>query len=341
MTRIVCLTGTHNIGISFMDWSLHWLAGHNNVFHWQQGWQPIAENPLTARNAHAHTRNHVSGIEHTRLALEKLINTPSDFHTIYPVGPAVDTRARELGHNSSVLHDNAEWTCLIDICDREYAKVWHWCDYMACDRVFVATDTSNQVYHAGTLDRAQHAVMFANTPVTDTFLHMNELFFNNTVSTATSIWDRRELLALNLQWSVPRLGHEHLDFTQPHHWINCTEFWHHAQPVLTRLCENLDIPIDTTRWAAWQRVYQQWQQINYALLRFQYELDHIVEAVVNNWYYPLRDLTFTQEVVILHQLMYKHQLNIKNWQLEQFPNNTQKLHQLLEPNHHILVRSTA
>jgi hypothetical protein len=341
MTRIVCLTGTHNIGISFMDWSIHWLAGHDQVYHWQQGWQPITVNPLTRLNAHGHTRNHVSGIHNTRHVLDKLINVPADFHVIYPVGPAVDTMAQELGHTSSVLHDNQEWTRLIDLCDQEYAQVWRWCDYMGCDCVFVATDHHNQVYHAGTLDRAQHAVMFEETPVANTFLHMNEVFFNSTLSSATTVWDRRELLALNLQWTASRLGHEHLDFTLPHHWINCQEFWYHGQQVLSRLCKDLDITTDSSRWESWQQVYQKWQQINYQLLKFQYELDHIVDAVVNNWYYPLRDLSFTQEVIILHQLMHKHQLNVKNWQLEHFPDNTQKLHQLLEPNHHVLGRSTA
>jgi len=341
VTRIICLTGTHNIGISFLDWSLHWLAGHEQVFHWQQGWHNITQDPLTERNAHGHTRNHVSGIVHTRQALDCLVNELTDFHTIYPVGPAVDQRAQELGYNHSVLQDNTEWTRIIDICDQEYAQVWSWCDYMGCDCVFVATEPANQVYHAATLDRAQHAIMFAEKPVQDTFLHMNEMFFNSSISNTNTAWDRREILALNLQWHPSRLGHEHLNFSQPHHWINCQELWYHGSGLLTRLLNSLDISIDTSRWDTWRAVYQRWNQINYQLLRFQYELDHIVDSIVNNWYYPLQHLDFTQEVIILHHLIYKHGLNIKNWQLERFPDNTQKLHQLLEPNHHQLSRSTA
>ena len=341
MTRIVCVTGTHNVGISFLDWSLHWLAGHDKIYHWQHKWQTLVSNPLTAVNAHAHTRNHVSGIDHTRMALESLADTPADFHTIYPVGPAVDTVARNLGYTREIMHNNSEWKRLIDLADQEYAQVWRWCDYMGCDCVFVSTDITNQVYHAFTLDRAQHSVMFEDQPVTDTFLHMNQMFFGQALGDAVSTWDRRELLALNLQWSTTRLGHEHLDFGIPHHWINCKEFWYHGQQVLTRLCDELGIAIDNSRWDQWRMVYQKWQHINYQLLRFQYELDHIVECIVNNWYYPLPELSFTQEVIILHVLMHKHQLNIKNWQLERFPNNTQELHKLLEPNHHTLSRSTA
>ena len=102
----------------------------------------------------------------------------------------------------------------------------------------------------------------------------------------------------------------------------------------------LAIPLQWDRWDHWQTVYQNWQQINYRCVKFQYELDHIVEAIVNNWSYPLLELSFLQEVMIQHELLYKHGLNIKNWQLERFPDNTQKLHQLLEINHHQLRSTT-
>jgi len=340
MTQVICLTGTHNVGISFLDWSLHWLAGHDHVYHWQQGWQPITNNPLTDRNAHGHVRNHVSGLDTTRRTIDELIETPSDFHTIYPVGPAVDDRARELGLDRSVMQDPAKWSRVIDLCDQEYAQIWKHCDYMNCDQVFVATDVSNQVYHAHTLDRAQHAILWESEPRADSFLHMHEQCFAENLQSVVTTWEKREILALNLQWYQTRLGHEHLDFTQPHEWVNCKELWYHGESLLSRLLRNLHIPLDQDRLISWRPVYHDWQRINYEFLQFQYQLDHIVNATVNNWHYPLRNLSFLQEVIIQHQLIYQHGLNIKNWQLEHFPDNTQKLHQLLEPNHHVL-RSTA
>jgi hypothetical protein len=71
------------------------------------------------------------------------------------------------------------------------------------------------------------------------------------------------------------------------------------------------------------------------LLQFEYNYKHIVESIVNNWSYPI-DLTFDQEIVIQHCLIYHYGLNLKTWQLEKFPNNTQDLHKLLEPNIHPL-----
>ena len=339
MTPTVCVTGTHNVGITFLDWSLHWLSGQNQVYHWQHQWQPITPNPLTGINAHAHYKNHVSGLAATKTALERLSAVTTTWHSIYPVGPAVDQRARDLGYNAEILKNNTQWQHIIDLCDQEYAEVWRHCA-ATCERVFVATTTNNAVYHAHTLDRAQHAVMFADQAQSDTFLRMHELFFAESLSSASTTWDRRELLALNLQLHTQRLGHEHLDFSGTHHWVHCHELWYHGTELLPELMHALNIPLQWDRWEHWQTVYQSWQHINYQCVRFQYKLDHIVESIVNNWSYPLHELSFLQEVMIQHELLYKHGLNIKNWQLEHFPDNTQKLHQLLEINHHQLRSTT-
>lgn len=340
MTPVICVTGTHHVGISFLDWSLHWLSGNHEVFHWQQGWQPLAHNPMTAVNAHGHARNHVSGLLTTQQTIHTLSKTPAGFHTIYPVNSSVDNIAIQLGYDHSVRHDPEQWQKLLDLCDQEYAEIWKYCSDSHCECVFVATQPDNQVYHAQSLDRAQHAIKFHTEAVSDTFLKIHEVFFESKLSDTLTTWDRRELLALNLQLDIKKLGHEYLDFGIPHTWINCREIWYHGCELLPRLMRDLDLPFDHTRLQHWQEVYAQWQKMNYQFLQFQYELDHIIQATVNNWYYPLHNLTFLQEVIIQHELIYKHGLNIKNWQLEHFPDNTQKLHQLLEINHHQL-RSTA
>ena len=41
-----------------------------------------------------------------------------------------------------------------------------------------------------------------------------------------------------------------------------------------------------------------------------------------------------QEAIVQHILIYKYNLNLKNWQLKKFPDNTQDLHKLLETNIH-------
>ena len=57
-------------------------------------------------------------------------------------------------------------------------------------------------------------------------------------------------------------------------------------------------------------------------------------AIVDNFYYDIGEykLNIAQEAAIQHVMLYKYNLNFKIWQLEKFPNNTQDLHKLLEPN---------
>ena len=98
----------------------------------------------------------------------------------------------------------------------------------------------------------------------------------------------------------------------------------------------LNIAIDVKVWDHWVDVYHNWQEMQLNILEFNINFDHIMNAIVNNWYYEIGDLTFEQEIIIQHCLIYQHGLNLKTWQLEKFPANAQDLHKLLEPNIHVL-----
>ena len=98
----------------------------------------------------------------------------------------------------------------------------------------------------------------------------------------------------------------------------------------------LDLDIVPERLSAWIPVYRRWQSIQSRSLKFAINLPYIIDAIVNNWYYELDDLSFEQEVIIQHFLIYKHNLNLKTWKLSKFPDNTQQLHDLLEANIHVV-----
>ena len=59
----------------------------------------------------------------------------------------------------------------------------------------------------------------------------------------------------------------------------------------------------------------------------------IIESILKNNYIDLTkfNLDIVQEATIQHELLYKHNLNLKTWQLEKFMDSKQ-LHSLLEPN---------
>jgi hypothetical protein len=167
---------------------------------------------------------------------------------------------------------------------------------------------------------------------------LQDFFFSNSIDTwnrlgLTDVWDVRERRALDL-----RLNHnEDITFVAklsfPHQWIYCQDLWSRGPDVVQKVMQFLDLAIVPERFDHWLLVYRKWQKIQMDAQEFDYNREHIVESIVNNWYYEI-DLTFDQEVIIQHLLIYKHNLNLKTWQLTKFPNNTQELHKLLEPNSH-------
>ena len=66
--------------------------------------------------------------------------------------------------------------------------------------------------------------------------------------------------------------------------------------------------------------------------------DKIINYIIEGYELNLDkfNLDLVQEAAIQHELIYKHNLNLKTWQLTKFT-NTRQLHNLLEPNIHPLT----
>ena len=125
----------------------------------------------------------------------------------------------------------------------------------------------------------------------------------------------------------------------PHYYINSNDLWFNLNESIYDIFNYIDEAINAERYAKWTKVYSKWQTKQLQLNKFDWYLDHIAEAIVNNWYFNLEpfELTLEQEAIIQHVLIYNYGLTIKGWGLVKFPNNTQDLHLLLEPNFHTLT----
>ena len=156
-----------------------------------------------------------------------------------------------------------------------------------------------------------------------------------------NIWDIRERQALDsrpLDLSASEWKN-HCDFSKPHFRANVCDLWHRGVKMFHQIMAYLDIPIDPDRLTQWIPIYHEWAQKPLALMQFGDGFDDTIQCIVNGWYKELPELTFDQEVIIQHTLIYRHNLNLKTWQLEKFPRNTIDLHRLLEPNIHTLVHT--
>lgn len=332
----VCVTSVNSVGCTFLDWSIHFLSGCNEFYNTKaQSYIPLTLNPVTSTNAHGHLKNHPSGVDQ----FEQYVNmfdqlSNKQLHSVYPVPLHIDKAATQLGIDHTQIHKN--YSILNQYVQDDYNRLLQMCYQRGIKIVFVASDPRVPFYlmNQRTLDR-WFAKPGKPNSTADASKEIQEIFFNNSISTWTSlglvnVWDERERRALDLRISTDTLE---VKFEFPHLWINALDLWTRGDSIIHKVMEYLELPIDATRLAQWIPIFKSWQKIQVNNLAFDYNCEHIVNAIVNNWYYQI-DLTFDQEVVIQHLLIYKHNLNLKTWELSKFPDNTQDLHKLLETNIH-------
>jgi hypothetical protein len=169
--------------------------------------------------------------------------------------------------------------------------------------------------------------------------HLNTFFREDvkqwkTDSGKLSVWDQRESLALNIRpWEYDSKETQS-DLTIPHMYLDAQDLWYNGKETMIRIMDYIGLTIDPQRLEKWCSVYEQWQQIQFKILRFCWNIDYIVDCIINNRAHDLSqyNMSFTDEAIIQHELIYKHGLTFKAWGLEKLPDNTQLLHELLEPN---------
>jgi len=304
-------------------------------------WIELSHNPITKINAHGHRKNHPMGYTATKFVFDRLsCQGDSGVFSSYPFKLHLDSAARKIGVPVSQLHDTNVLSKVKQYILEDYNKILDLCEQSQTPLIFVAQDPKTALYHQNirSLER------FSTNPgrprsEQEAINHIQEFFFKEDLEkwkklNLTNVWDVRERIALTTK---PFETDANLKFNlqHPHLWINCQDLWTCTATAIKRIMDYLGLIIVPNRWQHWLPVCNTWQQKQLSLLEFCYTQPHIIDAIVNNWYYEI-NLTFEQEVIIQHCLIYHHNLNLKTWQLEKFPGNTQELHKLLEPNIHTL-----
>lgn len=327
----ICIFSAQSIGGTFLDWSLHFLSGQTEYYSSRENrFIPLVTNPLnqTIGNAHGHLKNHPTGYKNTKLYLETC--NQDCLYSMY----ATTQMIRHINRPDSLSKDNFKLYQQDQIEDTvQLCKLLAECNIPT---IHLAGESNIPLYFTNA--RSIDIYMFNEgrpTSESDLDNERNEFFFKDSLDQWNAagldkIWDIREKNALNLR---PMDLKTEYYLPGPHLRIDCREFWHNGIDVIHRVMSYLNLDIVQDRLNTWKEIYNNWSQQHIRNMSFVYNCDHIVSAVVNNWDYTI-DLTFNQEVVVLHFLMYKYHLNLKSWNLDKFPDNTQKLHQLLEPNIH-------
>jgi hypothetical protein len=150
-------------------------------------------------------------------------------------------------------------------------------------------------------------------------------------------WDRREFLALNRRPNLTLQIAPNVNLTRQHYRLDTMELWNTFDQTVNDLFAYLNLKIVADRQEHWNNIYFAWRKLQYQRLLFVWYFDQIIDYIINGYELDLTrfNLDLIQESTIQHELIYKHNLNLKTWQLEKFI-NTKQLHNLLEPNIHIL-----
>jgi hypothetical protein len=349
MKQIVSIMCEQSVGGTFIDWSIHFLSNQQRYFSWpQQQWTTLTSTPINELNAHGHVKNHPWGIEATNNFFNAVNLQPnSGLYSCYPVQLPFQLVAKKLNLDIQQFADKQVYDKILDYNNHETLELFDLCFDQSSNVVFL--ETKSQMLPLLSFFDRQIDLKFTELKKAaneqEMFEEQDSLWNTKSCNEwqklgLINVWDQRERIALDIR-PLGRLGIDcvaysfaNANFARPHYRIGVKDLWCRGEQTFINLMQYLQLPIDNTQWQKWQSIYKQWAFNQSKILGFIDNLDYILEAIVNNWYYRLDNLTFKQEVLIQHFLIYRYNLNIKTWQLDKFPNNTQDLHALLETNPH-------
>ncbi len=304
------------IGGTFFSWSLYYLTGHSDYYHTRSGSiKLLPSNPLTKlNNAHAFEPNRY--------------NTPEQVRNI--TIPPSQTRLDVIYHHTAAT---TEFTS-----DQIRDTVDHLMSMT--DKNIIITNKNIRFFRLTQASRSQDKTF--DKEIGKEFI---QRWFDKSykqwsqAADMSDSWNLREFLALNLQpdTSFERITDYITSYDNTVYYIDMNHAWHALDDVMHDIIPWMGWKVDNERFNKWLNVYYTWRNTTMQRYKFQWYFDEIIKAILENNYINLKrfDLDVVQESVILHELIYKHNLNLAMHGLEQF-DNTQQLHSLLEANIHPL-----
>lgn len=314
-----------SVGGTFLSWTLHWLAGHDQVFSYEHDqWRDIPSNPINKTNAHGFSSNLMVGPDQFYKMLDTVKSIKSDqFQHVY-FHPFRQPFKLKTSQGLDQLCLTADKILLLEHTGDN--QEMYWCKYQA--RTFDPKNSNWSEYHT---DWDEQHKDYVRARLLDNAIDQYSTQFSDYP------WDYREFLALNWNQLVPPRISEFFNYNNPHYLINTYDMFNCLDQHIHQIFQYLNLKINPSRLNDWQPVYQEWRKIHHDRMQFQTYFNTIIQYIIHNKYMDLTrfDLDIVREAAIQHHLIKSHNLNLKNWQLTRFT-DTQQLHSLLEKNTHLL-----
>jgi hypothetical protein len=325
MTPVVCFASRYSVGATFLNWSYHWLAGHDTHWNHRTGTTAVPDNPNTGVNAHLFAKNFHAGNDLWHQHLEEYRALDQTQTVTFYGGP--------LRMNHSIEQQDVDFAAAFNTISSQIPVVllvesnedpWYFLKLRNQDPVDGNQSVSPQEHESYQQQRLNNII---------------KSYFKDSVDAMdNNIWDIRELLALNFKHIVERSSSYRslLDLSKPHVYVDVRELWFDGESCMQRVMLQLGQPIQQDRLPQWQVAYQDWQASQFDIIKFGWYLPHIIESIVKGYKFDLSHVRMDLfcEAVIQGTLIHDHDLNLKCYGLEKFPSNTLELHQLLEKNTH-------
>lgn len=324
---IVGILGSSGCGGTFLDWTIHYLAGRTQ--HWTMRcdlnrrdpnpaflassnvWadfarnNPVPDNPLQEKTAHAHAKTHPTQYTLPRVLEAFAQHNPDSLQTFYYFDN-LDANQPITVHNQII----EQYPAVKFI---PYTYTDHSVDIVFCMQL-EKLPAMAAMYAQGLQDR------------------MPDL----------EPWTLREILSLSYPGiiagqTIAEEIHQHTNSYS----LLFDDFFYCLPDRVTQIFDFLNLDIDPARYASWLTIYQQYQKNNNT--KFFKDLDMIVQAIVENRNVDLTcyDMTFAKEVVLANKLLYNYNYTLQADGKAHIGFNTQDWHGVLEPNvYHKLTKDT-
>jgi hypothetical protein len=314
-------TSRHSVGLTFVSWSYHCLSGHSHSWNARRGLIPLPENPNTSVNAHNFNKNYRGGFNEWKKFIQDEKNNLENC-SMYG-GPLRVANTVDTNQDYAMCLEFASKLAPLVVVVESAHDPWYFLHKRAIDPDAASTVVNDTVELYQSLDLTDFLKTYFNESLTK--------FDKN-------IWDLRELIALNFEYfKVDQSYHKFLNRSNNYLYVDSKDLWYNGEACLNRIFKYIDKKIVPEQLPHWRNIYREWQSVQIKILQFNWYLPTIVDAIVNNYNFDLDflNLTLLQEAVIQGHLIKHHNLNLKCYGLEKFPNNTKDLHLLLEESTHL------
>jgi|APSaa5957512535_1039671.scaffolds.fasta_scaffold104298_2 hypothetical protein len=308
-TNIYTIVTDPGVGGTFLAWTLEYLLGHDHMFNVAKNKKvKLIDNPINANlNAHAFNANQCDAIDVPEY-IDILLTRAEDFNVLYFHGDGIA---------SSLPHYDIAMDIITELAMPSIA--------VQVPKSFMLYSNSLNERHTGVEDVDYIPTYFPQDMALWTDMGLTE------------VYDIREFLALNSQ--PFRNPNTMIDIKDAFRLV-APDLWTNLDTSIPYIMDYLSQSIYTARFEKWINVYSQWKGVHKKRIEWCLYFDEIITAILNGYNMDLGrfDLDLHQEATIQHELIGKHNLNLKTFELYKFE-NTKQLHNLLEPNIHDLSKS--